>query len=425
MRKLCFQLVGFALALLLGGCAAVAPTTDAKLPSTTKASTTTNKPDRPEPTEPATVSTAVDTVAEPQTEAADAKPFDAPRAQDFWLEVAEARRFTDCDYDPAIGAWAKRLTAHPDTFTTELARIQPFLDYVWRQARELDLPSEVAFLPLVESNYRQVYGSYGSPGGWWQLMPLTAKHYSLSVSRDRDERIDPIKSTRVALQLIQDNLERFEHDLMLAIFAYNAGGLRVQRLLEAKSKLPGEIEHVSELGLSSTTENHLHRLIAWGCVLAEPDRYGVQLPLPLREDERLTAQKLKAGMPLDAVAAVLGTRSGEWRKQHPLLSKKMHVNAAAEALLPKQFDLQLLALGDLSRFHQPEPKPHQASRKTGIFASRIVNSRQTPSRFTVRNGDNLWTIARRFNMRVAEILALNPGIKRNTVLKLGQVLRLH
>lgn len=422
MQKLCFQMSSLALALVMAGCASLAPSTSNTSPDTTPATPKTPAPiEAKAPVEP----TPQASVAPPGPAPSEAKPFDAPRAQDFWLEVAEARRFTDCSYDPGIQTWTKRLTAHPETFLRELTRMQPYLDYVWRQARAMNLPSEVAFLPLVESNYRQVYGSYGSPGGWWQLMPLTAKHYSLSASRERDERVDPVKSTQVALKLIEDNLARFEQDLMLAIFAYNAGGLRVQRLLETKSKSPGEIEHVSELGLSSTTENHLNRLIAWGCVLAEPERYGVQLPTPLREDEQLTAQKLSAGMPLEAVSMVLGNRAGEWRKQHPLLSKKERVHGDTVALLPKHFQLQLLALGDLSRFHRAEPKPSQASRRSGIFTARIVNSRQTPNRFTVRSGDNLWTIARRFNMRVAEILSLNPGLKRNTVLKLGQVLRLN
>ena len=423
MRKLCFQIIALALITLIAGCASLAPEAAKPVSAEPPLAKQTPAHSAPEPRIEALAERAP--VPENQVKKNTSQPFDAFRAEDFWLEIAEARRFTDCSYDPAIASWAKRLTAHPDTFARELKRMQPYLDYVWRQARAMGLPSEVAFLPLVESNYRQVYGSYGSPGGWWQLMPLTARHYGLGATRERDERVDPVKSTQVALKLIEDNLARFDQDLMLAIFAYNAGGLRVARLLEAKSKAPGEIEHVSELGLSSTTENHLNRLIAWGCILAEPAQYGVQLPSPLLEDERLTAQKLSSGMPLEAVSAVLGTRAAEWRKQHPLLSKKTVVQGETTALLPKTFQLQLLALGDLSRFHQPEPKPAQASRRTGIVAARIVNTRQTPNRFTVRNGDNLWTIARRFNMRVAEILSLNPGLKRNTVLKLGQVLRLN
>ena len=421
MQKLSFPISSLALALALAGCASLAPTPVAESdpvssPATAQASDVVQAADEP---------AEAPSNAPSQPALSESKPFDAPRAQDFWIEVAEARRFTDCNYDPGIKTWTKRLSAHPETFTVELARMLPYLDYVWHQARAMGLPSEVAFLPLVESNYRQVYGSYGSPGGWWQLMPLTAKHYGLSASRERDERVDPVKSTQVALKLIQDNLTRFDQDLMLAIFAYNAGGLRVQRLLETKSKSPGEIEHVSELGLSSTTENHLNRLIAWGCILAEPSRYGVELPRPLREDEKLTAQRLSSDTPMEAVSSVLGARAAEWRRQHPLLSKTQRFHGDTVALLPKQFHMQLLALGDLSRFHRAEPRPTQLARKPGIRTAAIVNSRQTPNRFTVRNGDNLWTIARRFNMRVAEILSLNPGLKRNSVLKLGQVLRLN
>lgn len=420
MRKLCFPVSALALALFAASCAPLEPSIRA---NPQNASSVVPKP--PVQAQQQTEVEPVQPIASAPEQPLKSLPFDAPRAEDFWLEVAQARRFTDCSYDPGIQSWANRLTAHPETFSSDLTRALPYLNYVWHQARQLGLPSEVAFLPLVESNYRQVYGSYGSPGGWWQLMPLTAKHYALSATRERDERIDPVKSTQVALKLIEDNLTRFDQDLMLAIFAYNAGGLRVQRLLEAKSKLPGQIEHVSELGLSRTTEDHLNRLIAWGCVLAEPNRYGVRLPTPLSENAQLSAQKLSSGTPIDVVTSILGPRANEWRKQHPLLSRKTRVHGDVVALLPKDFHIQLLALGDLSRFEQQERKVSQVARKPGMIGARIVNSRQTPSHFTVRHGDNLWTIARRFNMRVAEILSLNPGLKRNTVLKLGQVLRLN
>ena len=148
--------------------------------------------------------------------------------ENFWEDLVAARRFTDCNYDVAIEGWAKRLTQSPANFNANLERIQPYLDYVWRRTQALQMPSEVAFLPLVESDYRQVYGSYGSPGGWWQLMPETARGYRLDVSRGNDERVDPIKSTDVALKLMQENAERFDNDWLLAIFAYNVGGQRIE-----------------------------------------------------------------------------------------------------------------------------------------------------------------------------------------------------
>lgn len=363
--------------------------------------------------------------------------------ENFWDDLVAGRRFTDCSYDVAIEGWAKRLTQSPANFNANLVRIQPYLDYVWRRTQLLQMPSEVAFLPLVESDYRQVYGSYGSPGGWWQLMPETARGYRLDVSRANDERIDPIKSTDVALKLMQENAERFNNDWLLAIFAYNGGGQRIERVLRDKGIQPGQVEHVHQLGLPLTTENHLHRLIAWGCIFANPARYHVTLPPPLLASQRLTEVRLAHTTPVAAIVATLDSFGAEWKSQHPLMVKKGEIRYAHSVLARAQTNADLAALGNLQRFKSAAPvlatntirpsasvvvnRARQSSASSFTRANTsLVSARKVsaPQSFKVRNGDNLWTIARRFDMRVNEILALNPSVSRNTVLKLGHVLRL-
>ena len=361
---------------------------------------------------------------------------------EFWADLVAARRFTDCSYDVAIEGWAKRLTQSPANFNANLVRIQPYLDYVWRRTQVLQMPSEVAFLPLVESDYRQVYGSYGSPGGWWQLMPNTARGYKLDVSRGNDERVDPIKSTDVALKLMQENAERFNNDWLLAIFAYNVGGQRIERVLSAKGIQPGQVEHVNQLGLPLTTENHLHRLIAWGCIFANPQRYKVTLPPPLQASQRLTEVRLAHTTPVAALVATLDSFGTEWKSQHPLVVRKGEIRYAQSVLAYTQTNSELAALGNLQRFKSAAPALVATTSRPSTLrpSSSVVNNRgsqpvlaskartnssiSAPQSFKVRNGDNLWTIARRFDMRVNEILALNPSVSRDTVLKLGHVLRL-
>ncbi len=396
----------------------------------------------PVPTKPsaAALATAVNTVSKPITAGA---PALAETESNFWTEMVAARRFTDCNYDPAIESWAKRLTASPANFNANVARMQPYFDYVWRRTQALQMPSEVAFLPLVESDYRQVYGSYGSPGGWWQLMPDTGRSYHMDVSRANDERVDPVKATDAALKLMQENAARFNNDWLLSIFAYNVGGLRIQRVLDAKGIQPGQVEHVHQLGLPLTTEDHLHRLIAWGCIFANPERYRVTLPTPLTPDQRFTEVRISHTTPLSAMLEALGSFAPEWKNQHPLITKRGEIRYAQRVLAPAGTNAALAALGDLHRFRTTAPvlaqnsvrKPVVVVNHRAVITARAVAKPQSakraapknvvvPARFKVRNGDNLWTIARRFDMRVKEILALNPGVSRDTVLKLGYQLRL-
>ena len=364
---------------------------------------------------------------------------------DFWTEISEARRFKDCDYDPDINAWAVRLVGNKDRFRAHVERFLPYLDYVWREAQALNMPAEVAYLPLVESDFRQVYGSYGSPGGWWQLMPATARDFGMITARGNDQRLDPVISTTAALKLMQANGERFQRDWLLAIFAYNVGGFRIQKALNARGLSPGQIEHVSQLNLPGTTEHHLHRLIAWGCIFADPARYGAELPPGLSKRQRFRVTQTDAKIPARAVAAALGGSLGQtWLSQHPLLDRKRRLASADRFLAPGEFTKLLAALGDLDKYRQVAAvTPNQAARQTidrspinnravsaSVKATPKITAARTPAQidvpefYAVRSGDSLWIIARRFDMRVKEILALNPGIDRKTVLKLKQKLRL-
>jgi membrane-bound lytic murein transglycosylase D len=373
-----------------------------------------------------------------------AKPA-VPIVEDFWAELVASRRFTDCNYDPAIESWAKRLSASPANFNANAIRILPYLDFVWRRVRELDMPAEVAFLPLVESDYRQVYGSYGSPGGWWQIMPATGKHFRLDVSRKNDERVDPVKATKVAIALMQENANRFQQDWLVSIFAYNVGGLRVQRAMEAKGLIAGQIEHVSQLGLPQITSDHLHRMIAWGCIFADPKRYGVTLPPGLNEAEQFTEMRITQTTPLTAMTLSLGRFGDEWKRQHPLVTKRGEVRYGQLVLAPKTINAQIASLGKLRNYRTPVIAQTAAPAKSSVPATttarrtasktqssaRLNTARKTartvqaaPAQYKVRNGDNLWTIARRFDMRVKEILTLNPAVSRDRLLKLGQVLKL-
>jgi membrane-bound lytic murein transglycosylase D len=384
---------------------------------------------------------------------AESKPLPAPplppEAVDFWTQISEARRFKDCDYDPNINAWAQRLVGSKERFRVNVERFLPYLDYVWREAQALDMPAEVAYLPLVESDYRQVYGSYGSPGGWWQLMPETARDYGMSTVRGNDQRLDPVLATAAALKLMQANGERFQRDWLLAIFAYNVGGLRIQRALNARGLSPGQIEHVSQLDLPGTTEHHLHRLIAWGCIFADPARYGAELPPGLTKRQQFRVTQTDATIPARAVAAALGGNLGQtWLSQHPLLDKKQRLASGDRFLAPGEFTQLLAKLGDLDKYRQLAAAApiRETSRETKPVAARTQSAATTsnssasvaprpstartrvqidvPEFYAVKSGDSLWIIARRFDMRVKEIIALNPGIDRKTVLRLKQKLRL-
>jgi membrane-bound lytic murein transglycosylase D len=63
----------------------------------------------------------------------------------------------------------------------------------------------------------------------WQFRPATAREYGLVITSNRDDRLDPVASTRAAAEYLRDLLAVFGHNsISLVAAAYNAGDSRVR-----------------------------------------------------------------------------------------------------------------------------------------------------------------------------------------------------
>ena len=89
-----------------------------------------------------------------------------------------------------------------------------------------DVPHELLSVAIAESYLSSFVKSNKKAMGLWQFMPATAKRFGLKIDEYVDERKDPIKSTKAAIQYLE-YLHKFFGKWYLAIVAYNAGEARV------------------------------------------------------------------------------------------------------------------------------------------------------------------------------------------------------
>ena len=82
--------------------------------------------------------------------------------------------------------------------------------------------------------------------GLWQLMPQTARRFGLKVTTEEDQRLDPMLSTRAALEYLAELYQRFG-DWELVLAAYNAGEGRVQDAI--RSTRSKDFAHLAHLRL--------------------------------------------------------------------------------------------------------------------------------------------------------------------------------
>ncbi|NLX19159.1 MAG: lytic transglycosylase domain-containing protein [Desulfobulbus sp.] len=83
------------------------------------------------------------------------------------------------------------------------------------------LPTELIYLPHVESSFNPKAYSKAGAAGLWQFTRSTGKEY-LTVNDLVDERLDPFTATEAAAQLLRDNFNKL-HCWPLALTAYNYG----------------------------------------------------------------------------------------------------------------------------------------------------------------------------------------------------------
>src|SRR3546814_10662554 len=116
------------------------------------------------------------------------------------------------------------------------------------------MPTELALLPFVESNFNPEAVSSAKAAGMWQFIPSTGRHFNLKQNTFRDERLSVLASTDAALTYLQKLYDMFG-DWQLALAAYNWGEGSVMRAIKKNQAagLPTDFnslrseEHTSEL----------------------------------------------------------------------------------------------------------------------------------------------------------------------------------
>lgn len=136
------------------------------------------------------------------------------------------------------------------------------------------LPDDLKYIAVAESDLSNATSPAGAKG-FWQFMAPTGRHYGLEISNEVDERYHLEKATEAACEYLKDYYKRFG-TWSLAAAAYNMGGTRLSRELEAQ-----KAETFYELNLNQETMRYLFRLVAMKELLQDPRRFGFYLE---RED---------------------------------------------------------------------------------------------------------------------------------------------
>lgn len=166
----------------------------------------------------------------------------------------------------------KFLTSDRGSIERILERKAEHGDMIEAVFEEEGVPFELANLAGIESHFNPAALSPAGARGMWQLMQGTAKIYGLQVNRGRDERVDPVLSTKAAAKLLRDLYEMYR-DWHLALAAYNAGQGRIGKAVSQAGS--SNYWTICRAGiLSRETERFVPKFIALSIIMKEPERFG-------------------------------------------------------------------------------------------------------------------------------------------------------
>ncbi|MDO8281576.1 MAG: transglycosylase SLT domain-containing protein [Thermodesulfovibrionia bacterium] len=181
---------------------------------------------------------------------------------------------------------------------------------------EKGMPAELAFLPLIESGYRNHASSDKSASGIWQFIPSTARRYGLKIDSWVDERRDPVKSTVAASEYLSDMYDKFG-SWNLALAAYNAGEGKIGMAI--KQNKGDDYWKMRGTGyITEETKRFIPSFVAAAAIATYPEKYGfdsIDHAKPLIYDEVV----IKASMDLSTVAEFTGAGVEDIKDLNPEL----------------------------------------------------------------------------------------------------------
>ena len=182
------------------------------------------------------------------------------------------------DFLERVRRWARLYQTRDRSDMAKVLESQRELfDSLRRQVQAAELPPDLAFITLVESEFKPKVRSRTNNAGLWQLEPTTARLHGLRVNNKIDERLDPRKSTAAACRYISSLRQTLGPDtsLLVAVAAYNLGPSRLQARMK-NIKDPNRQKDFWQLyssrSIPALTRTHIARLMA-AILIGRNERY--------------------------------------------------------------------------------------------------------------------------------------------------------
>jgi membrane-bound lytic murein transglycosylase D len=281
-------------------------------------------------------------------------------------------------------------------FARWLQRSTRYLPMMREVFVEHGLPQDLVYLAMVESGFNERAYSWAHAVGPWQFIETTGQGYGLTIDWWYDERRDFEKSTHAAASFLADLYRRFDGDWYLAVASYNAGGGKISRAIRQYNSRDFWTLSRGSL-LQQETKNYVPKLLAVLMIAKQPEKYGFT-DLDYLEPYQYDVVALPTETDLEVVAKLSGTDYETIKTLNPELKRWCTPPGV------RGYEIRIPA-GSRNQF-------------VAQYATMKPADRVNYLRHRIRPGDTLLQLAKRNQIRVKDIMALN-NIRDPRVLKVG------
>lgn len=318
-----------------------------------------------------------------------------------------------------------------------------------------NIPLEIKYLAIVESGLNPRARSRVGATGLWQFMFATGKMHGLEVSSYVDERMDPVMSTEAAAQYLS-TLYRVFRDWDLVLASYNSGPGNVSKAIrrsggsknywDLRPYLPREtagyvpaflatlyiFEYAEEHGFQppqpqvtyfETDTVHTKRLLTFEQVskVTGVDKKMLQFlnpsykldVIPHVEDEEysLRLPRSKSGLFVNNEDAIYGYVEAKKKEVPEMIEAEERIRYRVKRgdYLGKIAERYGVGISDIRRWNDLRTTRLRIGQRLTIYPRSFPqDASSSPKFYTVKQGDSLWSISRRFpGLTVQQIKDLN------------------
>lgn len=361
--------------------------------------------------------------------------------------------------DVAVDRRLQWYVQHPAYLDRAFRRGRRYLPHIVGELERRGMPRELALLPVLESAFDPFAYSPSHAAGLWQIIPSTGRLFGLRRSWWWEGRRDVIEATRAALDYLQRLHREFDGDWLLAVAAYNTGAVNVHRAVE-RNRRRGRPTDFFHLDLPLETRSYVPKFLALARLVREPGAYGLELPA-IPNEPYFARVRIDDPVDLGVLADLAGTPRKELIALNPGFNRwatapdgphRLLVPASAEALFAKvlaelpparrlrslhhrvapgetlialaaRYRISVDALrlanrirGSLIRAGQDLLIPLSyravaAARHAAPLGAEAIARTSAPqgsgATYTVRRGDTLAAVSRRFRVSIPDLVAWN------------------